>query len=210
MHALIDWYLGFKSWYLGALDQGGYPIVCLLMAMESSVIPIPAEVVVPQAAYLAHTQGHMSPVGVLIAATLGSWIGATVMYWAARWAGRPLVLKFGRYFLVPPSRVEEAERWSARFGHMGVFVARLLPVMRHLIGIPSGIVRLGYAKYSVFTLLGSLVWCAVLTGVGVYAGNNPALLAGDVKMLTLLVVAAALVLGGLYYFFVYRVTHPAR
>jgi membrane protein DedA with SNARE-associated domain len=212
LHQLLAWSAEFKTWYLGSLETGGYPLVLILMAMESSIVPIPAEAVVPQAAYLAsiHPAGRMHPVGVLIAATLGSWIGATVMYWASRWAGRPLVLRFGRLVLIPPSRIEQAERWSARFGHIGVFISRLLPVMRHLIGIPSGILRLNFLKYSAYTLAGSLIWCAVLTGVGVYAGNNPELLRGDLRTLTLGIAAAALVLGSLYYFLVHRPTRVAE
>jgi membrane protein DedA with SNARE-associated domain len=196
---------------MGSLQTGGYPLIVILMAMESSLVPIPAEAVVPEAAYLAHLnlRGSMTPLGVVIAATAGSWIGATIMYGAARWAGRPLVLKFGRLVFIPPARVEQAERWSARFGHMGVFVSRLLPVMRHLIGIPSGILRLGFLKYSLYTLAGSLIWCTVLTGVGIFAGDNPALLRGDVRALTIWIVAAAAVLGGLYYFFVYRLSRAA-
>jgi membrane protein DedA with SNARE-associated domain len=192
------------DWYMASLQTGGYPLVILLMAMESSVVPLPSELVIPQAAYIAHTHGQMTPVGVVIAGTLGSWIGASLMYWASRWAGRPLILRFGRFFFITPEKVEQAERWSARFGHVGVFVSRMLPVVRHLIGIPSGIVRLNFIKYSVYTILGSLIWCTVLTSVGVFAGDNPALLNGDLRTITLWCVSAAVVLGGLYYFFVYR------
>ena len=194
------------DWYMASLQTGGYPLVVLLMAMESSLLPLPSEFVIPQAAFLARTHAHMTPFGVVVAGALGSWIGASVMYWVSRWAGRPLVLRFGRFFLIPPSKVEQAERWSARFGHVGVFIARMLPVVRHLIGIPSGIVRLNFFSYSVYTILGSLVWCTVLASVGIFAGNNPELLKGDLRTLTLWCVAAALVLGGLYYFFVYRFT----
>lgn len=194
MHQLAVWYLEFKGWYLGSLATGGYPLVVLLMAMESSIIPIPAEVVVPQAAYLAHVQGRLTPAGVWLAATVGSWIGAAVMYWASRWAGRPLVVKYGPYVLVSHAKLEHAENWCARFGPFGVFIARLLPVIRHLIGIPAGILRLDFLRYSLYTIAGSALWCAVLTGLGVYAGNNPQ----DIHKVTLAVVAAAAVLAGVY------------
>ena len=98
------------DWYLGSLDTGGYPLIALLMAMESSIVPLPSEVVIPPAAHLAYTQGKMSLLGIVIAGTLGSWVGATVMYWAARLAGRPLVLHYGRFILITPEKVLGAER----------------------------------------------------------------------------------------------------
>jgi membrane protein DedA with SNARE-associated domain len=220
MHRLIQPIL---DWYMASLQTGGYPLVVLLMAMESSVLPLPSEFVIPQAAYLAHTRSQMTPIGVVIAGTLGSWIGASIMYWASRWAGRPLILRLGIYwqsrwagsplmlwlgglFLPTQKKLEQAERWSARFGHIGVLFSRMLPVVRHLIGIPSGIVRLNFFTYSVYTIVGSLIWCAVLASVGIFAGNNPDLLKGDMRTITLWCVTAAAVLGGLYYFFVYRFT----
>lgn len=197
----------FYQHYLDSIQAGGYPIIVLLMAMESSIVPLPSELVVPIAAYYAATQASSTSVtGVVLAAVLGSWIGATLMYWASRWAGRPLVLKFGRLVLVSPSKVEAAEAWSARYGQMGVFVSRLLPGIRHLIGIPSGIVRLNFAKYSLYTILGSAVWCTVLARVGIIAGNNPDLMKGDLRTVALWVVGTGVILGGLYYFFVYRVS----
>ncbi|MGD1031714.1 MAG: DedA family protein [Opitutaceae bacterium] len=192
------------AWYADSLQTGGYPLIILLMAIESSVIPVPSEFVIPPAAYLAYSQGHMSLPGVVLAGAFGSWIGATIMYWVSRLAGRPLVIRYGRYVFISPEKIESAERWSARYGNFGVFVSRLLPVVRHLIGIPFGIVRLNYAKYSLYTLLGSLAWCVVLSWVGVLAGNDKALMAGDMKEVTLWIVAAVVVLSGLYYFFVHR------
>lgn len=199
------------AWYNATLASGGYPLIVLLMAMESSIVPLPSEFVVPSAAYLAHTQGHMSLVGVVIASVAGSWLGATIMYWAARLAGRPLVVRYGRYFWIPPEKLALSERWSARFGGMGVFISRMLPVIRHLIGIPSGIVRINYFKYSLYTILGSLVWCSILAWVGVAVGANQDVVTGDMTAITLkLVIPACLVIGGLYYFFVYRLARSER
>ena len=201
----------FYQHYLDLIQGGGYPIIVLLMAMESSVVPVPSELVIPIAAYYAAAQlSTTSVTGVVLAAVLGSWIGAAIMYWASRWAGRPLVLKvgsyklFGHFMLLPPSKLEAAEVWSARYGQVGIFVSRLLPVIRHLIGIPSGIVRLNFAKYSLYTILGSAVWCTVLARVGIVAGNNPDLMRGDLRTVAIWVVGAGVVLGGLYYLFVYR------
>jgi membrane protein DedA with SNARE-associated domain len=192
------------AWYADSLQTGGYPLIILLMAIESSVIPVPSEFVIPPAAYLAYSQGHMSLPGVVLAGAFGSWVGATIMYWVSRLAGRPLVIRFGRYVLISAEKIENAERWSARYGSFGVFASRLLPVVRHLIGIPSGIVRLNFAKYSLQTLLGSLIWCTVLSWVGVLAGKDEALRNGDMTAITFWLAGLVVVLGSLYYFLVHR------
>jgi membrane protein DedA with SNARE-associated domain len=193
------------AWYLGALKSGGYSVIVLLMAIESSVAPLPSEVVIPPAAHLAYT--HQIPLslwGIVIAGALGSWLGATIMYWFSRMSGRPLVMRYGKYVFILPEKVEKAERWSAHYGAMGIFISRLLPVVRHLIGIPAGIVRMNYLKFSTYTLLGSSIWCAVLCYVGVKAGQDEQLMRGELHHVTLWLGGAMLVLGGLYYFFVHR------
>jgi membrane protein DedA with SNARE-associated domain len=194
----------FLDWYLGALDAGGYPLVAFLMALESSIVPLPSEVVIPPAAYIAHTRGTMSLAGIVVAGTIGSWIGATVMYWAARLLGRPLLARYGRYVMITSQKIEQAEAWSSRFGMAGIFVARLLPVIRHLIGIPAGIVRMDYLRFSAATVLGSLIWCSVLAWVGVTAGQDEALLAGSLHRISMWVGGLMLFVAALYYFFVHR------
>jgi len=193
------------DWYTTKLETGGYPLIALLMAMESSVLPLPSELVIPPAAHLAHTgQARFSILGIIIAGTVGSWFGATVMYWAARWAGRPLILRYGRIVLVSPEKLEGAERWAAHYGSGGIFVSRLLPVVRHLIGIPAGIVRMHYGAFSLWTIAGSAVWCAVLCYVGIKMGQDEKLMRGELHQITLWLAGAAVLVGALYYFFVHR------
>lgn len=192
------------KWYMDTLDAGGYPLIALLMAIESSIVPLPSEFVIPPAAHLAYTKGTFSMVGIVIAGAIGSWVGATVMYWASRWLGRPLIMRYGKYIFIPPEKVSGAERWAAKFGSMGIFISRLLPVVRHLIGIPAGIVQMDYLKFSLYTLLGSAVWCSVLCWVGVVAGQDEKLMKGEFHRISLWLIGAAVVIGGLYYFFVHR------
>ena len=97
------------GWYLGALDDGGYLLIVALMAAESSILPVPSEFVIPPAAYLAHTRGTFSLTGIVIAGTVGSWLGATTMYWLARLLGRPLLIKYGRWIAITPEKIERAE-----------------------------------------------------------------------------------------------------
>jgi membrane protein DedA with SNARE-associated domain len=196
----------FSDWYLATLSQGGYWLIAGLMALESTIVPIPSEVIIPPAAYLAHTQGQFSFAGVVLAGTAGSFVGACVMYWASRFLGRPVMLRLGRYVGLGQAKLELAERWCTRYGPPGVFFARLLPVIRHLIGIPTGILRMSFRRYAIATLLGSLLWCTVLAWLGKAVGQHPELLTGSLHRFFALVLAVAAVLAALYYGVVQRVS----
>ena len=193
------------AWYLTALKSLGYPAILLLMLGESSFLPIPCEAIIPPAAYWAHT--HQLPLncgGIIGVAVFGSWLGATIMYWLARKAGRPLVMRYGKFVLFSPEKLEAAERWMSHYGPMGVLVARLLPGARQLVGIPAGLAKLNYLQFTIFTIIGASIWCSVLCYVGVIAGQDPDIMAGKLRSVTLLLGGAAVVMGGLYYFFVHR------
>ena len=202
---LSAWYKALIAWYISALKTGGYLVVALMMAFESSVLPLPSEVVIPPAAHWAHTgQIQLSVAGIIIAGTIGSWVGSTVMYWAARLGGRPLLRRYGRYVLISEQKIAGAESWAAHYGSMGIFVSRLLPVVRHLIGIPAGIVRMNYKLFSIYTVLGSAIWCAVLCYVGIKMGEDEKLMKGELHRISLWLAGLMLGLGAMYYFFVHR------
>ncbi|HVP13905.1 MAG TPA: DedA family protein [Terriglobales bacterium] len=185
----------------------GYGGVFTLMAIESTVFPLPSEVVIPPAAYLA-TQGHLHFWGVVAAAALGSWGGSALSYWVARAAGRPLILRFGRYVLVPEKKWLLAERWINRYGAAGIFFARLLPVVRHLVSLPAGAARMNFRVFTTMTLLGSLLWSTVLAWFGARVlgdkkeaelrAMNPRELVALVQQKLHWFLAAALVLLALY------------
>jgi membrane protein DedA with SNARE-associated domain len=161
MHHLLEIWFG---WVL----RGGYTGIVILMAMESSIFPVPSEVVIPPAAFLA-AQGRLNFWGVILAGTLGSYLGAAATYWISRLVGRPLAVRYGRFVLLSPQKLERAEIWLARYESGGVFFARLLPVVRHLISIPAGIVRMNFLVFSLVTILGSAIWCCVLAYLGLKA-----------------------------------------
>ncbi len=161
MHHLLEIWFGW-------VKSGGYLGIIALMAMESSIIPVPSEIVIPPAAFLA-ARGDLSLAGVILAGTLGSYIGAAISYWVALWVGRPFLRRFGTYFLVGPDKLERAEVWLQRYEAGGVFFARLLPVIRHLISIPAGIVRMNFWVFSLVTITGSAIWCSVLAYLGMKA-----------------------------------------
>lgn len=165
MQSLIEiWFRWVHEW--------GYGGVVLLMAMESSIFPVPSELVIPPAAILAAHGGKMSVFGVILAGTFGSWLGSAITYWVAMIVGRPVVMKFGKYFLMPSDKVERAERFMHRYEGGGIFFARLLPVIRHLISIPAGMIRMGFLKFSVLTVVGAAIWCWVLAVLGQKVGDK--------------------------------------
>lgn len=158
VHALfVQWFTLSRQW--------GYAGVFVLMAIESTVLPIPSEVVVPPAAYWAQ-QGEMSFWGVVFAATFGSWAGSALSYLFAARIGRPFLLRYGKYFLVPEPRWLLAERWIQRYSAGGIFFARLLPVVRHLVSLPAGAARIPFGLFSAMTLTGSFLWSLVLAWFG--------------------------------------------
>jgi membrane protein DedA with SNARE-associated domain len=197
MHHLLEIWFG---WVL----HGGYLGIIALMAMESSIFPVPSEIVIPPAAFLA-AQGHLSFAGVILAGTFGSYLGAAITYWASLLIGRPFIHRFGKYFLIPPEKLARAEVWLQRYEAGGVFFARLLPVIRHLISVPAGIVRMNFWIFSVVTIVGSALWCTVLAYLGDKAYrvqpdliSNPDALIQFIKVQSFWIVLFAAVLAVLY------------
>jgi membrane protein DedA with SNARE-associated domain len=192
-----------KVWFQLTLDWG-YAGVFLLMAIESTVFPLPSEVVVPPAAYWAE-QGRFHFWGVVAASTLGSWAGSAISYWAARALGRPIILRYGKYVFVPEKKWLLAERWIHRYAAAGIFFARLLPVVRHLVSLPAGAARMRFGVFSAMTLGGSFLWSTVLAWFGARVlADQPRLLEDPdamshvLKEKLLWFVAAAAVLFALY------------
>ncbi len=194
--------------FMGWVEAWGYWGVVLLMAMESSILPVPSEVVVPPAAILAAQEGaSMSFWGVVVAGTVGSYIGSVVMYVMALTMGRPLVLRYGKYILMPPHKVEAAERFMQRYSTAGIFFSRFLPVVRHLISIPAGIAKVNFTMFSLATIVGSAIWCWVLAWFGDKVGqahpdildpNKPEALVEAIKAESHLIIGGVLLLAVLY------------
>ena len=146
--------------------------ITVLMAIESSFIPFPSEVVVPPAAYFACTEGsNLNIYLVVVFATLGALIGALVNYYLAVWIGRPLVYKFansrfGHMCLIDEPKVVKAEQYFDKHGAISTFIGRLIPAVRQLISIPAGLARMNLAKFVLYTSLGAGVWNIVLASLG--------------------------------------------
>ena len=149
----------------------------------------------------------------MLAGTFGSWLGSAISYWISRWIGRAVILRWGKLVLITPDKLDRAEHFVQRYGVGGVFFARLLPVIRHLISIPAGIARMSFGVFSLVTVLGSFVWCTVLTWFGAKITsahpdlmNDPEALVRMVKQEGNWIAGAALLLCVLY-FLVIRLTN---
>lgn len=168
MHALV-------MWFVDTIGQMGYLGILILMTLESSLFPVPSELVVPPAGYLA-AQGQMNIWLVIFCGTLGSLLGALFNYALAYYLGRPWLLKYGRYFLLPPDKFAKVERFFLKHGEISTFTGRLVIVVRHLISLPAGLARMDLKRFCLFTVLGSSLWVAVLAWIGYFVGSNTELM----------------------------------
>lgn len=159
------------SWIIAAISAGGYLGVAALMAIESACIPLPSEVIMPFAGYLAST-GRFTVWGAALAGALGCNIGSALAYAVGARGGRPAIERFGRYVLLDVADLDRAERFFARFGTPAVLVARMLPVVRTFIALPAGMGRMRLLPFHAYTFVGSFAWCYALAYVGFLLGER--------------------------------------
>jgi len=161
--------MSFISTLLSHLD---YPTILLLMLLESTVIPVPSELVVAPAAYHA-ASGELNVVLVVLFATIGADLGASINYFVALYVGRPVIYKFanskwGKLCLLNQQKVENSERYFDNHGVAATLTGRLIPGIRHLISIPAGLARMNYWKFLLYTTIGAGLWHAILAAMGWY------------------------------------------
>jgi membrane protein DedA with SNARE-associated domain len=185
------------NWLVTTIGSMGYIGIFLLMALESSLVPIPSEIIMPPAGYLVQ-QGQMHMALVILSGTLGSLFGAYLNYFAAHYLGRPFLLKYGRYVLITEEHFRRVEDYFASHGEISTFIGRLLPVIRHLISLPAGLAGMNHIKFSVYTLLGAFIWVSILTGIGYFLGQNEALIKQYSHQVILDVLAVSVVLVTVY------------
>ncbi len=165
----------FITWLLATVHGWGYAGIFILMALESTVLPVPSELVLIPAGYLAY-QGHMSLPLILISSTLGCLFGASINYAFALWVGRPFLERYGKYFFVRPALLHKTDVFFERHGKISTFTGRLIPGIRHLISLPAGLARMNKAAFALYTCLGAGLWSSVLTLLGYFIGGNELLL----------------------------------
>ena len=196
-HLLVFWMHFIEEW--------GYIGIFVMMVLESTAVPIPAEVVLPPAAFWA-AQGKFNIYLVVIVATAGSWVGSAFSYWVAHKVGRPIVEKYGKYVHLSSARLAKADQWFEEYGSGGIFVARLLPGIRHLISIPAGLFAMNFKAFSLMTILGAGLFNGALTWFGLRVlGDQPQLMKDPMALRHALesksywLIGFAVVIGALYY-----------
>ena len=180
------------KWLVDTILVLGYPGILLLMALESSCFPFPSEVVMIPAGYWVH-EGKMN-MGLAFASGLGgSVLGAMFNYYLALFLGRPILLRYGKYFFIPEHKLLKAEEFFRRHGEVGTFICRLIPGIRQLVSLPAGMSRMNFLRFNLFTALGAGIWMAVLLWIGYVCGQNQELIKKYSHEATLLALAGAVV-----------------
>jgi membrane protein DedA with SNARE-associated domain len=156
---------------VATISAAGYLGIVGLMAIESACIPLPSEVIMPFSGYLASV-GRFDLFVVATAGAVGCNVGSTVAYAVGRYGGRPLVERWGSYFLISRRDLAAADRFFARYGGIAVLVGRLLPVIRTFIALPAGVARLPQLKFQAYTFIGSWPWCFALAFIGYRLGQQ--------------------------------------
>lgn len=156
---------------LALFENLGYSGIVILMLLESTVVPVPSELVMIPAGVLA-AQGRMDPWLATFMGILGSCLGALINYWIGCRLGKPVLNKYGRYLLLPPHRLERVERFFLKHGEISTFTGRLILGIRHLISIPAGLARMNLGRFLFFTAIGSGIWTGVLVLIGYFAGRE--------------------------------------
>ncbi|HET7410465.1 MAG TPA: DedA family protein [Paracoccaceae bacterium] len=164
-----------ENWVTSIVESMGYAGVVLLMFFENLFPPIPSEVVMPLSGYTA-AQGQLSIIGVIVAGTFGSVLGAIFWYYVARWLGEERLKrwarKHGRWITLGPSDIDKADDWFDRYGAWVVFFGRLVPTIRTLVAIPAGLFGMPLGRYLIFTTLGSAIWTGALALIGWWLGSK--------------------------------------
>ena len=174
------------DWVTTAIGDHGVPAVFGLMVLESACIPVPSEVIMLFAGYLV-SQDQMSLVAAILAGTLGNVVGSWIAWGVGYVGGRPFIERYGRYIHVTPHRMEMADRWFDKHGNRVVFWSRMVPIVRTFISLPAGVARMPFGRFTIYTFLGALPWCTLLTLIGVKVGENWETWEGRLKYIDYLV-----------------------
>jgi len=187
---------GLQDQIIRIVDTFGYPGITGLILAETVFPPIPSELILPLAGFLAG-QGHLTLIGVMLAATIGSVIGALLLYGLGLWFGQErlyaFIGRFGRFFLLKPTDLDRANGWFERHGGKAVTIGRVIPVVRSLISLPAGVTRMPLVPFIIYTAIGSAIWNGMLVGSGWILGNQWERVAGVVEYFQYVVILAVLV-----------------
>jgi membrane protein DedA with SNARE-associated domain len=182
----------FAAWVQGIVVDVGYPGLFILIVLESTLVPIPSELVMPFAGYLAH-QGFFSLPVILVINSSAALLGSGICYWLGKVGGKPLLLRYGKFFLLRKKDIEKTEKFFASHGRATILIGRFLPVVRHVISIPAGIARMPLIPFFTQTFIGSTIWGSVLIMIGYELGERSKTFAEQLKHIDLIVGVVILV-----------------
>jgi len=171
MSILSEILAAIGSFALSTISLLGYAGIFFLMMLESMVVPVPSEFVMPFAGFLV-AQGTFNFILIIIASTLGSITGSLIFYYIGKTGGHTLVEKYGKYVLVDIEDIKKTEEWFNKRGELTIFIARLIPVVRHLISLIAGIGKMNVKKFTLYTILGATLWNGILTYLGFILGQH--------------------------------------
>ena len=176
----------------------GYLGIFIMMAIESSFIPFPSEIVLIPAGYLA-SQGEMSLGMIMLSALGGSMVGALINYFLAFTLGRTILEKYGKYFFIKQATLVKMDTYFLKHGAISTFTGRLIPGVRQLISIPAGLCKMDIVKFSAYTALGAGIWALILTLLGYFIGENEELINTYLKQITIVVMLVLVIISAIYY-----------
>lgn len=184
-------------WLVVVVAQLGLAGIFIMTFLESTFVPVPSEMTMVPAGYLVQ-QGQMGLASVFFASVLGTIGGAYFNYWIAKHYGRRLFLRYGRYFFMPPEKLEKLERFFASHGTISTFTGRLIPGVRHCISFPAGLARMDAKRFLLYTAAGGALWMTVLITLGYYIGANQALVVKYISLIKLGIVGTVVLMAGVY------------
>lgn len=185
------------GWLVQTVGDFGYPGIFIMMALESTFVPIPSEAVMIPAGYLVQ-QGRMNFLLSLLCGVTGSIAGAYFNYFLALWLGRPFILRYGKYAGVSREKFLKVDEYFHNHGEITTFIGRLIPVVRHLISFPAGLGRMNHMKFTAYTALGAALWVTVLLGLGYLIGENEDLIKKYLSQITVILLIGCALLVAVY------------
>ena len=156
---------------ISAISGSGYLGIFLLMIGESALIPIPSEVIMPFSGYLV-SSGKFNAAYVILAGSFGNLVGSLIAYYIGFKLGREFILRYGKYVLLRKSHLELTESYFKKYGDRSTFISRMLPAVRTYISLPAGVAKMNLKKFTIYTLIGSIIWNSALTYIGMKLGEE--------------------------------------
>ncbi len=188
--SIVQW---FFSLIIQLLTEYGYFALFFLMTLESMMLPVPSELVIPFGGYLA-SSGILNIFLVVVISSLGGLAGSLISYYIGYFGGRKFLLKYGYYFLITPETLDRAEKWFQKYGKISVFTTRLVPIIRTFISLPAGIAEMDIRIFSFYTFTGSLIWSAFLAYAGYMLGKNWDSISHFISSLDIYILIAGLII----------------